>query len=122
MKGSQDWQITGEAREVWPRQRKKKPMDEIRRNAIQEVDDMVESGELESFADVRQLIKHPRTAGEYRYGEELISDARNFPKPGQYWVTAEDEQLMKDDKADIVACSSELDVLAGGHVKAERER
>ena len=65
------WHITGEAREVWDRQKTKAPggMEEIRKAAIKEVNDKVATGELTSFEDVRKLITHPKLAVEYRYDE-----------------------------------------------------
>ena len=96
LNGTEDDQITGEAREVWDRQKLKTPggMEEIREAAIKEVNDKVATGELTCFEDVRKLIKHPRTAAQYRYDEELSGDSI-FPKKGQHWATTVDKALLE---------------------------
>ena len=41
------------------------------KKAIADVDAKVKPDTLKSFADVRSLIVHPQTMGEYKYGEEF---------------------------------------------------
>ena len=105
---------------MWKRQEKKTPMEEIRKAAIEDVNKRVESGELKSVADVRKLIKHPRSAAEQRYDEELLGDGA-FPKPGQHWVTAADIKDQAGDKADLAACSIAIDIELGGEAAAAKE-
>ena len=44
-----------------------------------------------------------------------------LPQPGQHWVTTEDMKTMKEDKVELVACSMELDEVAGGQAMAAKE-
>ena len=99
--GNQDDRITGEALEVWKRQR----MDILRTAAIKDVNARVESGELNSFADVHKVIVPAPSAGEYRYGEEFEG---TFPGKGEHWVTTADEMVRKADQADLAVLSSQI--------------
>ena len=99
--GTQDDRITGEALEVWKRQR----VDILRIAAIKDVNARVESGELNSFADVHKVIVPAPSAGEYRYGEEFEG---TFPGKGEHWVTTVDEMERKADQADLAVLSSQI--------------
>lgn len=66
----------------------------------------IASGELESFSDVHKVIEPCPTPGEYRYGEEFEGE---FPKKGEHWVSAADELVVKQGKADLDRLSSEID-------------
>ena len=69
---------------------------------------------------MRKFIKHPKTADEYRYDEELLGDGV-FRKPGQHWVTTADKSLTEEDRDDFLACSNALDAVAGGQALAAKE-
>ena len=81
---------------------------------------MVATGELTCFEDVRKLIKHPRSALQYSYDEELLGDGI-LPKKGEHWVTTDDKALLEEDRADLFACSNTLDAVAGGKAVADEE-
>lgn len=61
LNGSQDDEITGEAREIWDAV----GMAEIRRQALAEVDAAVEAGELKSFLDVHKVYLRGGREGEW---------------------------------------------------------
>ena len=66
LNGKEDGEITGEALEVW----NFNGMRAEREKAFAEVEKMIADGIITSFADVRKVIKHPPTKGEYRAGGE----------------------------------------------------
>jgi len=102
----EDAKITGEAREVWNAMH----MGEERKKAFKEVDDMIASGEIKGFEDVRKVIVHPPSKGEYRAGEE--SEGRLTLKGEKSWETAADVALKLKDMelefADPATCTTAL--------------
>jgi hypothetical protein len=105
LNGDEDKFITGEARQVWDHL----VMHPMRQVAFTEVDKMIADGDVTSFADVRKVIKHPPTNGEYRAGEEFEGSLL----PGEkLWETDADIALFaEDDKTEFdnpLTCTTAL--------------
>ena len=84
-------------------------MDPERTKAMAEVDQMIEDKVITCFEDVRKVIKHPPTKGEYRAGEEFEGELR----PGEKsWELPEDIALFeadaKDEFNDPTTCTTAL--------------
>ena len=56
---------------------------------------MIADGEVTCFEDVRKVIRHPPTIGEYRRGEEFEG---RLQKGEKVWETADDIALFKHDE------------------------
>ena len=93
--GTEDDEICGEAREVWDHLVQQGLLSRDR--AMAEVDEMIASGEVKSFADVRKVIRHPPSKGVYRCGEEFEG---TLEKGEKSWEPAADIALFKHDAKD----------------------
>ena len=113
---TEDGKIEGEAREVWDYLVEKGLLS--RERAFAEVDKMIADGAVTGFHDVRKVIRHPPTTGEYKRGEEFEGELRKNEKA---WETPEDIALFKaddqDEFADPATCTTALvEFVAGDDV------
>ena len=93
--GAEDWKIGRDAATFWNALQ----MDEGRRRAMQEVDELLASGAITSFGDWQKVVRHPESTGiACLEGEELEGELLEGEKP---WVTPEDEALIAADEADF---------------------
>lgn len=94
--GTEDHMIIREARELWL----EADMRNVRLRAMAEVEARVAAGEIKEFGDWEALIVHPDDAGIlHDEGAELVAVKDPEDKS---WITAEDEQLIIDDEADVL--------------------
>ena len=93
--GSEDYLVGREAAEIW----KSLGMAEERRKALQEVDDLIASGAVASFADWQKVVRHPEDPGAQNLeGAEFEGELASGEKS---WITLEDEALIALDESDF---------------------
>ena len=93
--GSEDSMMSREAATFW----KALDMDTGRRQAMQEVDELLASGAVTSFGDWQKVVRHPETTGIAALeGEEFEGELLEGEKP---WITPDDEALVAADEADF---------------------
>lgn len=74
-------------------------MDEERRRAKQEVDELLASGDITSFGDWQKVVRHPPTTGASALeGHEFEGELEEGEKP---YLTPDDEALVAADEADF---------------------
>ena len=95
--GSQDGRISREAFILW----NELGMAEVRRAAIEEVDSMIDSGELDSIADWARLVRHPTDAGVlHEEGDEFEGELDEGEVPWLDDADAAREAAEEDEEGD----------------------
>ena len=102
LNGDEDYMISREAGSLW----KEMGMPEARLRAIAEVDALIASGEVATFADWQKLIRHPWSPGVQKWeGGELEDPLAPGDCP---WVIKEEAAaLEKEEAADIARSITE---------------
>ena len=91
--GSEDHLISREAKNFW----QEMGMPEARANALREVDELIDKGEIATFVEWQKLVRHPVNPGVAELeGEEFEGELQPDEKP---WLTEADVLCIEEDEA-----------------------